>query len=54
MPCRTRDVTFLFIINKKFAIHFVDDENNPDAPVAGALITGQEALRQRRTPSSTV
>ncbi len=28
------DVTFLFITNKKFAIHFVGDENDPDAPVA--------------------
>ena len=28
------DVTFLFITNKKFAIHFVGDENDPDAPIA--------------------
>lgn len=28
------DVTFLFITNKKFAIHFVGDENDPEAPTA--------------------
>jgi hypothetical protein len=27
-------VTFLFITNKEFAIHFVGDESDPDAPVA--------------------
>jgi len=26
------DVTFLFITNREFAIHFVGDENDPDAP----------------------
>ena len=26
------DCTFLFITNKAFAIHFVGDENDPDAP----------------------
>ncbi len=30
------DVTFLFITNKEFAIHFVGDENDPDAPVAAS------------------
>jgi hypothetical protein len=27
-------VTFLFITNTKFAIHFLGDEDDPDAPVA--------------------
>ncbi len=27
-------VTFLFITNKEFGIHYVGDANDPDAPVA--------------------
>jgi hypothetical protein len=28
------DCTFLFITNKAFAIHYVGDENDPEAPKA--------------------
>jgi hypothetical protein len=30
------DVTFLFITNKEFGIHYVGDANDPDAPVAAS------------------
>lgn len=30
------DVTFLFITNREFGIHFVGDTDDPDAPVAAS------------------
>ena len=30
------DVTFLFITNKAFGIHYVGDVNDPEAPVAAS------------------
>jgi quercetin dioxygenase-like cupin family protein len=30
------DVTFLFITNKEFGIHYVGDVNDPEAPVAAS------------------
>jgi len=31
---RDEDCTFLFITNKAFAIHYVGDKNDPEAPKA--------------------
>jgi hypothetical protein len=31
----TEDVTFLFITNEKFEIHFVGDDSDPLAPTVG-------------------